>query len=47
MLDVLVWVQNDDYFSVRYALIERVKKCFDENGIKIPYNQLDVHIIDK
>ena len=47
MLDVLVWVQNDDYFSVRYALIERVKKCFDENGIMIPYNQLDVHILDK
>ncbi len=46
-IDVLVWVNNDDYFSARYDLIEGVKRTFDENGIKIPYNQLDVHIIDK
>ena len=25
-------------------IIENVKKAFDENGIEIPFNQLDVHV---
>ena len=44
---VLVWVRNDDYFSARYSLIEGIKSLFDANGIVIPYNQLDVHIISE
>ena len=43
-IDVLVWVNNDDYFNVRYSMIEAVKSSFDENGIEIPFSQLDVHI---
>ena len=43
-IDVLVWVNNDDYFNVRYSMIESVKSSFDENGIEIPFSQLDVHI---
>ena len=43
-VDVLVWVNNQDYFTERYALIEAVKAAFDENGIEIPFNQLDIHI---
>ena len=43
-VDVLIWVNNGDYLSVRYDMIEAVKACFDENGIEIPYNQLDLHI---
>lgn len=45
-IDVLVWVRNDDYFSARYFLVEAVKESFDKNGIIIPFNQLDVHIIN-
>lgn len=44
VIDVLVWVNNDDYFNVRYSMIESVKSSFDENGIEIPFSQLDVHI---
>ena len=43
-IDVFVWVNNQDYFPVRYSVIEAVKAAFDENGIEIPYNQLDIHI---
>ena len=39
-----VWVNNSDYWTVKFDLLESVKKAFDENEISIPYNQLDVHI---
>lgn len=35
---------TDNYWSVRYDLNENMKKAFDENGIEIPYPQIDVHI---
>ncbi|MBP3309640.1 MAG: mechanosensitive ion channel [Ruminococcus sp.] len=46
-IDVLVWVNNDDYSDTRYKIIESVKECFDRNGIDIPFNQLDVHIKER
>lgn len=39
-----VWVKSDDYWTVKYDILEAVKSAFDESGITIPYNQLDVHI---
>lgn len=45
-IDVKVFVKNDDYNTARYNIIEAVKESFDENGIEIPYNQLDIHIKD-
>jgi small conductance mechanosensitive channel len=39
-----VWVKNSDYWDVRYDILEAVKTTFDESGITIPYNQLDVHV---
>lgn len=41
---VRIWCKNADYWDVNFDTIENVKKAFDENGIEIPYNQLDVHI---
>lgn len=41
----LVWCSADDYWDIFYFMQERVKLAFDENGIKIPYGQLDVHIV--
>ena len=45
-IDVKVYVLNEDYESMRYYLIEKVKEQFDLNGIEIPYKQVDVHIKD-
>lgn len=45
-IDVRAWVRNDDYVNTRYDLFEDIKKVFDANGIEIPFNQLDVHIIN-
>ena len=39
-----VWVNNGDYWTVRFDILEAVKAAFDEKGISIPYNQLDVHL---
>lgn len=43
-IKVRVWVKNADYWTVYFDLIEQVKETFDREDIKIPYNQLDVHI---
>lgn len=39
-----VWVKTDDYWTVKYDVLEAVKKKFDENSITVPYNQIDLHI---
>lgn len=38
------WVKSGDYWTVKFDLLEAVKKAFDEKGIEIPFNQLDVHV---
>ena len=43
-LACLIWCTADEYWDVFYAMQENVKLAFDENGISIPYGQLDVHI---
>lgn len=39
-----VWCKTSDYLSLSFKLREEMRAAFDENGILIPYNQLDVHI---
>ena len=43
-LTARVWVNNSDYWTVKFDILEAVKVAFDEKGITIPYNQLDVHV---
>ena len=43
-ITVFVWVKQEDYYPVLFGMYEDVKNAFDENGIEIPFNQLDVHI---
>ncbi len=38
------WVATSDYWPVRFALTEAIKKRFDQEGISIPFPQRDVHI---
>ena len=39
------WSKTEDYWSVRFDLMERIKKRFDEENITFPFPQQDVHII--
>ena len=42
-LHVRPWVNTSDYFATMCELKEKIKIAFDENGISIPYPQMDVH----
>lgn len=41
---VRVWCKNSDYWNVYFYLLNEIKIAFDENGIEIPFNQLDVNV---
>ncbi len=45
-ITVRAWCYGSDYFTVKFDLLENVKKAFDANGVEIPYNQIDVHIVE-
>lgn len=38
------WCIPDDYWDVFFDINEGVKKAFDENGIVIPFPQMDIHV---
>lgn len=43
-ITVRLWTKSENYWSVYYRTLEEVRRAFDERGIEIPYNKLDVHI---
>ncbi len=38
------WVASADYWQLNFDILETIGQKFKEQGIVIPYNQLDVHI---
>jgi len=42
-LNLRLWVNGADYWSVLFDLRRHVKETFDERGIEIPYPQVVVH----
>ena len=42
-----VWCKGEHYWDVFFAMQEEVKIAFDKNGVCIPFNQLDVHIVNE
>lgn len=45
-LCVRFFVKNEYYFDAKWAMTEDVKLEFDKAGIEIPFNQMDVHMIN-
>jgi len=43
-IGVRLWVSAADYWAVKWRLTENIKYALDENGISIPYQQIDVQI---
>lgn len=39
------WCKSEDYWDVYFDLTEQVRAAFIEHGIEIPFNQLDVHVV--
>lgn len=46
-MGVRIWVRAEDYWTVRWRMLENIKYALDEKGISIPYPQIDVQIKDK
>lgn len=44
VLGVRFWTKTEDYWPVRWKMLEDIKYAFDDNGIGIPYPQMDVHL---
>ena len=40
-----VWCNADDYWTIYFETMEKVKIAFDEKNISIPFSQMDVHMI--
>jgi small conductance mechanosensitive channel len=38
------WVNAGDYWAVKWDLTENIKLAFDDNGVSIPFPQMDVHM---
>jgi small conductance mechanosensitive channel len=38
------WVKPNDYWTLQWDLPERVKRCFDVEGVTIPFPQRDVYV---
>ncbi|MCR5345174.1 MAG: mechanosensitive ion channel family protein [Lachnospiraceae bacterium] len=38
------FVPTSEYWAVRFDTLEKAKYALEEAGVKIPYNQLDVHL---
>ncbi|MBQ3785993.1 MAG: mechanosensitive ion channel [Lachnospiraceae bacterium] len=47
ILGYRAFVKTGNFHPARWELNESIKQAFDEAGIVIPYNQLDVHVKEK
>jgi len=41
---VRAWVKASDYWEVHFRMNENVYRQFGENGLNIPFPQMDVHV---
>ena len=41
------FVNSGDYWSIKYDILETVKKTFDKKGISFPFPQRDIHLFNE
>ena len=41
------WTKTEDYWRAKWDLTEAINTAFDEAGIEIPYNKLDISVTEK
>ena len=44
---VRCWTKTEDYWPAYYQLLEEIRNAFNEAGVEMCYNHLNVHIIEK
>jgi small conductance mechanosensitive channel len=44
-VDIFVrcWCKRQDYWDTKFYMLREIKNVFDQNGIEIPFNQLDIN----
>ena len=42
---VRAWVKTEQYWDAYFALLEQIKIAFDQNGVEMTYNHLNVHMV--
>ena len=40
------WTLTENYWNTRFDMLEKIKLTFDEEGIEIPFNYLNVNVIN-
>ena len=45
-MSVRVWVNTENYWALKWELQEKLKKALDAEGIEMPFNQLDVTLLN-
>ena len=40
---VRCWCKKENYWDTKFYMLREIKRTFDENGIEIPFNQLDIN----
>lgn len=46
-ISIRVWTKTEHYYELKDDLTEQIKIVFDQEGIIIPYSQLDIHVHQK
>ncbi len=46
-LAVRVWCKTDNYWDVYFDMMEKIRESFKEDSIEIPYQRIDVHVVEK
>lgn len=43
---VRFWTRAEDYWPAYNSAMEELRRCFDEDGVTMTYNHLNVHLVD-
>ena len=44
---VRFWAKNENFWDAHNQSLEEIRRCFNEDGIEMTYNHLNVHIVEK
>ncbi len=44
---IRVWSNAGDYWDVYFTLLDEIRTAFDEDGVEMTYNHINVHMIEK
>jgi len=44
---VRFWTKTEHYWDAHNGSLEELRRCFDEAGVTMTYNHLNIHIVEK